>query len=255
MSTVTALKMPSVKGRVTAEEWQARVDLACAYRLVAHHGWTHTIYNHISMRVPGEPGHFLINPLGYHYEELTASSLVKIDHDAKVVDGTNREVIQAGFVIHSAIHDARPDVQCVLHTHTEAGMGVSAQACGLLPLSMSACTFYNRIAYHDYEGITLDTEEQPRLVANLGPNHRAMILRNHGLLTCGRTIGEAFVLMYELEKACRSQIMAQAGGKLVVAPHEVAEKSATQSSRNNLGDRPWPAFVRMMDRRDPSYRD
>ena len=253
-ATVTKLAFPSLRDRVGADEWETRVELAACYRLVAHHGWTHMIFNHISARVPGTKDQFLINPRGLHFEEITASSLVRIDVDGNVLSETDYEVIEAGFVIHSAVHRARHDVACVLHTHTEAGMAVAAQACGLLPLSMSACRFYNRIGYHDYEGVTLDLDERERLVADLGP-HMAVILRNHGLLTCGRTIGEAFCLMYELEKACASQVLAQAGGELHIPPPEVCEHSAGQTSGRNTGEASWPAYVRMMDRLDPSYRD
>ena len=183
--------IPSLKGRVSEEEWKARVDLACAYRLVAQQGWLHGIANHISMRVPGEDEHFLLNPYGLEYREVTASSLVKIDLDGnKIMDGPFG-VNRAGFVIHSAIHTARKDITCAIHTHTPAGMAVSSLKCGLLPLNMSAIRFHNRIAYHDYEGVTLDTEERERIAEHLGDKY-AMILRNHGLLTLGRNIGEAY---------------------------------------------------------------
>ena len=251
--------IPSLKDSVSEEEWQTRVDLACAYRLVAHQGWLHGIANHISMRVPGEEDHFLLNPYGLEYREVTASSLVKIDLDGnKVMDGPFG-VNQAGFVIHSAIHAARKDITCALHTHTEAGMAVSALKCGLLPLSMSAIRFYNRVAYHDYEGVTLDTEERERIAEHLG-NHYAMILRNHGLLTLGRNIGEAYYLMYNLEKACASQLAAMAtGAELEIPAEDVLEKSAAQSwqaGNNNTDVHPaWPAFMRQMDEIDPSYRN
>jgi len=251
--------IPSLKSGVSEEEWKTRVDLACAYRLVAHQGWLHGIANHISIRVPGGDDHFLLNPYGLEYREVTASSLVKIDLDGNKVMDSPFNVNRAGFVIHSAIHAARKDVTCALHTHTEAGMAVSALKCGLLPLNMSAIRFYNRIAYHDYEGVTLDTEERERIAEHLG-THYAMILRNHGLLTLGRNIGEAFYLMYNLEKACKSQLTAMAtGAELAIPAAEVLEKSAQQSwqaGNNHTDVHPaWPAFMREMDDLDPSYRN
>lgn len=255
MTAIAAkLEFPPLRDQVGAEEWETRVDLAASYRLVAHYGWTHLISNHISARVPGTDDEFLINPYGLMYEEITASSLVKVDLKGAILNDTKYTINQAGYVIHSAVHAARHDVECVLHTHTEAGMGVSAQAAGLLPISMSSLRFYERIGYHDYEGITLDVEERDRIVADLG-THMAMILRNHGLLTCGRTIGEAFVHMYHLEKACAAQLAALAGpGDIVIPPPEVCEKSAQQSGRGNHGNSSWPALVRQMDRLDPSFR-
>lgn len=252
---VERLEFPPLRDRVGAEEWETRVDLAAAYRLVAHYGWTHLTGNHISARVPGTDDQFLINPYGLMYEEITASSLVKVGLDGTILSDTEYDINQAGYVIHSAVHGARHDVVCVLHTHTEAGMGVSALASGLLPISMSALRFYNRIGYHDYQGVTLDVEECDSIVADLGP-HMAMILRNHGLLTCGRSIGEAFLLMYNLEKACASQLAALASPEdIVQPPPEVCEKSAQQSWRGNHGDSAWPALVRQMDRLDPSFRE
>ena len=253
-ATAERLEFPPLRDQVGAEEWQTRTDLDAAYRLVAHYGWTHLTGNHISARVPGTHSEFLINPYGLMYEEITASSLVKVDLDGTILSNTDYDINQAGYVIHSAVHGARHDVVCVLHTHTEAGMSVSALSSGLLPISMSALRFYERIGYHDYQGVTLDVEECESIVKDLGP-HMAMILRNHGLLTCGRSIGEAFLLMYNLEKACASQIAAMAGsGEIVQPPPEVCEKSAQQSWRGNHGDTAWPALVRQMDRLDPSYR-
>ena len=254
---VVVPKPRSLRDQVSPEEWAARVDLACAYRLVAHHGWTWMIYNHISARVPGHEHQFLLNPFGLHYTEVTASNLVKIDLDGKILDGSPYPINDAGFTIHSAIHGARHDVAAVLHTHTEAGAAVSALDAGLLPFSQDALIFYNRIAYHDFEGIALDLDERSRLVADLGP-HYAMILRNHGLLTCGRTIAEAFLFMYQLERVCRSQLaMMAAGGKVRLPPPEVCEKTALQYGCNRgqpAGADEWPHWVRMMDRLDPSYR-
>lgn len=253
-----AVDIPSVRDKVSEAEWRARVDLACAYRVVDHYGWTNVISNHISLRVPGDDEHFLINPHGLMYDEVTASSLLRIDLDGNKVMDSKFEVNRAGFVIHAAIHRARPDITCAIHTHTEAGMAVSAQKDGLLPLTMAAIRFYERIAYHDYEGVVLDLDEQASLVQHLG-NHYAMILRNHGLLTLGRNLGEAFYLMYNLEKACRSQLAAMAGGaELRIPPHDVLRKSAEQSwltNERNTGMHPtWPALMRKMDRIDSSYR-
>jgi ribulose-5-phosphate 4-epimerase/fuculose-1-phosphate aldolase len=256
---VVALPKPrSLRGHVSAEEWAARVDLACAYRLTAHHGWTTMIYNHISVRVPDHADQFLLNPFGLHYSEVTASNLVKVDLTGQVVDGSPYPINEAGFTIHSAIHGARHDIAAVMHTHTEAGTAVSALDCGLLPLNQDALVFYNRISYHDFEGIAFDLGERSRLVHDLGPHH-AMILRNHGLLTCGRTVGEMFTLMYQLERTCRTQLLTLATGqKLTLPPHEVCEKTALQYGCNRgepAGEDEWPHWVRMMDRLDPSYRD
>ena len=254
---VVVPKPRSLRDQVSPEEWAARVDLACAYRLVAHHGWTWIIYNHISARVPGHEHQFLLNPFGLHYAEVTASNLVKIDLDGKILDGSPYPINDAGFTIHSAIHGARHDVAAVLHTHTEAGAAVSALDVGLLPFSQDALLFYNRIAYHDFEGIALDLDERSRLVRDLGPQF-AMILRNHGLLTCGRSIAEAFLFMYQLERVCRSQLaMMAAGGAFRLPPPEVCEKTALQYRCNRgevAGVDEWPHWVRMMDQLDPSYR-
>ena len=254
---VAAPKPRSLRDQVSPEEWAARVDLACAYRLVAHHGWTWMIYNHISARVPGHEHQFLLNPFGLHYTEVTASNLVKIDLDGKILDGSPYPINDAGFTIHSAIHGARPDVAAVLHTHTEAGGAVSALEAGLLPFSQDALIFYNRIAYHDFEGIALDLDERSRLVHDLGPHH-AMILRNHGLLTCGRSVAEAFLFMYVLERVCRSQLALMAtGARIRLPPPEVCEKTALQyrCNRGEVGGvDEWPHWVRMMDQLDPSYR-
>ena len=251
-------KIPTLKDKVGDEEWDARVNLACAYRVVAYFGWTHVIANHISLRVPGEEEHFLLNPYGLMFDEVTASSLVKIDLDGNKILESDFSINQAGFVIHSAIHGSRKDITCAIHTHTEAGMAVASQKKGLLPLNMSAIRFYDRIAYHDYEGVTLDINERERIVNDLG-EHYAMILRNHGLLTLGRNLGEAFYLMYNLEKACRAQLAAMASGsELEIPPEAVLQKSAEQSwyPNNNMSNQhpAWPALMRKMDRLDASYR-
>ncbi len=206
--------------------------------------------------MPGTHDRFFINPYGLHFSEITASSLVKIDLDGNVVEDNGHPVNKAGFVIHSAIHAARPDVACVLHTHTRSGVAVSCLAEGLLPLNQFSLQFYNRVAYHDYEGVALDLDERQRLVADLG-DKRVMILRNHGLLTAGRTIPEAFSLMYYLNESCRVQIEVMAsGGKIHQVGGQVAEKTARQFDRDDMpgGQREWPALLRLLDRKDPSYR-
>ncbi|HTZ80187.1 MAG TPA: class II aldolase/adducin family protein [Stellaceae bacterium] len=249
-----------LRERVSAEEWQVRVDLAACYRLVAHYGMTDMIYTHITARVPGPEHHFLINPYGLLFDEINASSLVKIDLDGKVVLQPDHDfpINHAGFVIHSAVHAARANAHCVIHTHTRAGMAVSAQKCGLLPLTQTAMRFYGELAYHDYEGPALDLGERERLVADLGA-HRAMILRNHGLLACGPTVAEAFNTIYWLERACQAQVDALAGGlELNLPPAEVAAKTAhlyRPEVRRPWGRLEWPTMLRMLDRRDPTYRE
>jgi ribulose-5-phosphate 4-epimerase/fuculose-1-phosphate aldolase len=239
-------------------EWNLRVDLAACYRIAAHFRLTDLIYTHISARVPGTEPQFLINAYGLMFDEITASSLVKVALDGTVIDDPSGLGINpAGFVIHSAIHGARHDVGCVMHTHTTAGLAVAAQKHGLLPLTQHAMRFTGCLAYHDYEGIALDTDEQARLVADLGACN-AMILRNHGLLTCGPTVHDAFDLMIHLERACQAQVAATAGGaELSIPPAAVAARVAQQFARPG---RPaprnaWAALLRMLDRIDPGYRD
>ncbi len=250
----------SVREQVSAEEWQTRVDLAACYRLTAMYGMTEMIANHISCRVPGSHDHFLINPYGMLYEEIDASCLIKVDLDGKVLfNASDYAVNAAGFVIHSAIHMARQDVDCVAHTHTPAGMAVSAMECGLLPLAQTSMRFLH-IAYHDFEGIADDIGERERLVADLG-DHEAMVLRNHGLLVVGRTIPATFSLLYRMERACEVQVMAlSCHTKLVYPPREVLEKTFDKvKPRPNLpnrnGDLAWPALLRKLDRVDTSYRN
>jgi ribulose-5-phosphate 4-epimerase/fuculose-1-phosphate aldolase len=255
MSTVTAFRPPAAPREL--DEREARIELAACYRLVAHFGMDDLVFTHISARVPGRHDHFLINPYGMHFSEVTASSLVKIDLDGKLVEDNGHPVNEAGFVIHSAIHAARPDVACVLHTHTRAGVALSCLEEGLLPLNQFSLQFHNRVAYHDYEGIALDLDERQRLVADLG-DKRVMVLRSHGLLTAGRTVAEAFSLMYYLDESCRIQLDIMAsGGKMLLVPGQVAEKTARQFTRSDLpaGQREWPALLRMLDKKDPSYRD
>lgn len=244
-------------------EWEARVGLAAVYRLVAKLGLDDLIYNHISARVPGHDDQFLINPYGLLFEEVTASSLVKIDTDGRKLDDAPGEVNVAAFVIHAAIHRSRHDAACVLHTHSDASVAVSGQEAGLLPLSQFAMRFYDRQSFHDYEGVAIDTDEQARLVADLGDN-RVMLMRHHGILTVGRTPAEAFMLLYYFERAARIQLAMQAaaasGAKLVLPPPEVCEKAARQfwEQQGDIlvpGEREWPAFLRQLDRLDPGFRE
>ena len=245
---------------VSAEEWDVRVQLAGCYRLVHHFGMTDLIYNHITARVPGPDHHFLINPFGPHYSEITASSLVKIDLDGNPIDDPDARINPAGYVIHACIHRARPDLQAVIHTHTRAGIAVSCLAEGLIPMEQNGYQFLDRIAYHDYEGIALDEDEQARLLADLG-DCDTMILRNHGLLACGPNISQAFRRIYYLEMACKIQLDVMATGTLRQPPAAVQEHTAAQWEGGIAGNGgandetlEWPAMLRLMDRKDPSYR-
>lgn len=248
----------SVRDRVSDDEWQLRVDLAACYRIVAMYGWDDLVFTHISARVPGPDEHFLINAYGMLFEEMTASSLVKVDLDGEKVLESPHPVNPAGFVIHSAIHEARPDVGCVLHTHTRAGVAVSTQPDGLQPISQTSLLPYATLAYHDYEGIALNDDEKPRLVADLGDKN-CLMLRNHGLLTAGPTIADAFLLMYAFETACQIQIMAQgSGAELRQVPQPIVdgiEAQVEQVLRGLGGQLVWPGLLRKLDRRDRSYRD
>jgi ribulose-5-phosphate 4-epimerase/fuculose-1-phosphate aldolase len=246
-----------MKHVVSAEEWELRVQLAACYRLVALYGWSDLVFTHISARIPGPEHHFLINPYGLMFDEITASSLVKVDQACNKVIDSPFPVNPAGFTIHSCIHDARPDVGCVLHTHSRAGVAVSAQKCGVLPISQQSTFVLASLAYHDYEGVALRDDEKPRLVADLGDKSYFM-LRNHGLLTVGRDIPTAFLAMYTFENTCRIQIDAQAGGELVQVNPKILEglsqvmKTVTAGQGANLA---WPALLRKLDRVDPSFRD
>ena len=248
----------AVRKQVSDEEWAVRVDLAACYRLIAMYGWDDLVFTHISARVPGPDEHFLINAYGMLFEEMTASSLVKVDLAGEKVLDSPHSVNPAGFVIHSAVHEARPDVGCVLHTHTKAGVAVSAQADGLLPISQVSLFPYASLGYHDYEGVALNDDEKPRLVADLGSNN-ALILRNHGLLTTGATIADAFLNMYALETACQTQIMAQStGGELVIVPQPIVDGILAQAelvTKCLMGQLAWPGLLRKLDRLDPSFRD
>ena len=252
------LDLPSLRDQVSSEEWKMRVDLAACYRLVALWDMVDMIANHISARVPGEPDHFLINAYGMLHEEITASSLIKIDLDGAIISkppfdyGVNR----AGFVIHSAIHRERHAVDCVIHTHTPAGMAVSAMKCGLMPMTQTAMRFA-RVAYHDYEGVAIDLAEQERLVADLG-DADLMILRNHGLLVVGPTIPQAFSNIYRAELACKAQIMAMGCNTEIIlpAPDVIARTNHLYRPevRRPFGILEWPALLRKLDRIDPSYQ-
>jgi len=248
----------SLKDRIGADEWTVRVDLAACYRLAAHFRLTDLIYTHISARVPGTHEHFLINAYGQLFDEITASSLVTVTLDGDIVeDITGLGINPAGYVIHSAIHGARRDVGCVMHTHTGAGLAVAAQKDGLLPLTQHAMRFFGSLSYHDYEGIALDMDEQQRLIHDLGANN-AMILRNHGLLTCGTDVAQAFDAMYYLERACQAQVGAMAGGAaLNIPPASVAAKVAQQFKRpaRTAPDNAWAALKRMLDRSDATYKN
>jgi len=248
----------TVRSQVSEQEWQLRVDLAAVYRLIALYGWDDLVFTHVSARIPGPEHHFLINPYGLMFEEITASSLVKIDMHCKPLLPTPYKVNPAGFVIHSAIHEVREDAGCVLHTHTRAGVAVSAQKRGLLPISQQASIIMSSLAYHDYEGIAVRDDERARLQADLG-GAKYMILRNHGLLTVGETMGEAFQAMYSLESACQIQVGAAGGGaELIEVGQEVLDTVAHAISvqRTALSSAEiFAALKRKLDRRNPGYAD
>ncbi len=255
------LEIPSMKSRCSPAEWKARVDLAACYRLVAHYGMADMMANHISSRVPDEDDAFLINAYGLMYEEITASSLIKVSHDGTVLakpdfGELDYGINKAGYVIHSAVHEARPEVACVIHTHSWASMAVSSLQCGLLPITQTAMRFL-RIGYHEYQGVVLDLTEQASLVQDLGTGE-ALILRNHGALTVGRTVGEAFNWMHRLELACRSQLAAMACNSplMPVTPAVLEEtwNNYQPGTRRPYGVMEWPALLRMLDRIDPGYR-
>jgi ribulose-5-phosphate 4-epimerase/fuculose-1-phosphate aldolase len=252
------MKIASLKEVVSEAEWQLRVDLAACYRLIALYGWSDLVFTHVTARVPGPEHHFLINPYGLMFDEITASSLVKVDQQCNKLNDTPFPVNPAGFTIHSSIHEARHDVTCVLHTHTRAGVAVSAQRAGVLPISQQSTFVLASLAYHAYEGVALREEEKARLVADLGDKSFFM-LRNHGLLTVGRSVAEAFLSMYTFENTCRIQIDAQAGGgELVQVDPNIVDgmaqvmKTVTAGQGANMA---WPALLRKLDRVDPSFRD
>jgi ribulose-5-phosphate 4-epimerase/fuculose-1-phosphate aldolase len=257
MATRLAAAEPGVREQVSPEEWQTRVDLACAYRAIAHHGWDDLIFTHLSARVPGPDEHFLINPIGLMFEEVTASSLVKVDLAGNIMLPTPHFINPAGFVIHSTVHGARHDVGAVFHTHSVAGVAVSCQEQGLLPASQIALNIFNEVAYHDYEGLALMDEERPRLVADLGTAN-ALILRNHGLLTCGRTVAEAYIALFILEKACQIQVAALGNGAKLKLQGQAMADLVGQQAMTSFGfaaGLAWSAVVRKMDRLSPGFRD
>jgi len=249
-------RQPHPEG-VGAAERQLRTDLAACYRLVALFGWDDLIFTHISARIPGPDHHFLINPYGFLFSEITASSLVKVDLHGRKIDDSPHDINPAGFTIHSAIHAAREDAGCVLHVHSVNGVAVSAQRDGLLPLSQHAMFVLASLAYHDYEGVALNEDEKPRLVRDLG-NRRFLMLRNHGLLTVGRTVAEAFVAMYFFEASCMMQVRAQSGGgplrHIADAILDGAQDQWDRVTRGAGGGLAWPALLRRLDRSDPGYR-
>ncbi len=251
------MHIASLKEVVSAEEWQLRCDLAACYRLVAAYGWSDLVFTHVSARIPGPEHHFLINPYGLMFDEITASSLIKVDQDCNKLIDSPFPVNPAGFVIHSAIHQARHDAGCVLHTHSRAGVAVSAQKCGVLPISQQSIFVLNSLAYHDYEGVALRDDEKARLQADLGTANYLM-LRNHGLLTVGRTVADAFLSMYGFENTCRIQIDAQAGGELISVDPAIVEGAAKAARAATLGGGAgalaWPALLRKCERMDPSYK-
>lgn len=259
MMTATVTRHPSARpDDISAEEWQARLDLAACYRLVHMFGMDDLIYTHISARVPGPEEHFLINGFGLLYEEITASNLVKVDIEGNILSDSEWGINPAGFVIHSCIHRELPGIACVLHTHTVAGTGVSAQEGGLLPLTQTSMLFSGAVAYHDYEGVALREEEQARMLADMG-DKRIMMLRNHGLLTMGETVQEAFLMMYYMEQSCRMQVAAQSGGGKLIIPSEDVQNYVRQAASGGfgagLGQREFAALIRRLDRQDTSWRE
>lgn len=262
MNTATASRPTCVRDHVSDAEWKVRTDLAACYRLVAKYGMSDLIYNHITAKVPDQEGRFLINPFGLLYTEITASCFYTLDLDGNTVDkpdGTFGEfpVNRAGFMIHSAVHGARDDLTCVMHTHTRAGMAVSTMKHGLLPLTQTAMRFYGAIGFHDYEEPTVDMSERERIARDLGP-HSTLILRNHGLLACGPTVQDAWNLMYWLETACKVQVDALASGAELHMPSPaIAETMARRygpGGKINFAPMEWPALLRQLDREDPSYK-
>ncbi|MBU0917536.1 MAG: class II aldolase/adducin family protein [Gammaproteobacteria bacterium] len=251
------LNTPSLQAQVSPEEWQLRLDLAAAYRLVALHGWSDLVFTHISARIPGPEHHFLINPYGLMFDEITASSLVKVDQDCNKLSDSPFPVNPAGFTIHSAIHAVREDAGCVLHTHTRAGVGVSAQQAGVLPISQQSTFVLASLAYHDYEGVAFREDEKPRLQADLGDKNFLM-LRNHGLLTVGRTIADAFLHMYIFESTCQIQLAAQSGGVPLTEVNPQIVQGVAHAMKVQTGGMGgafvWPALIRKLDRVDTGWR-
>ena len=250
-------KLETTDGAIDEVEWETRVDLAACYRLIEHYDMDDLFATHISVRAPGADDHFLLNPYGVHFSEITASSLVKVDLDGNIVQKTDHVINPAGFVIHSAVHAARHDAKCVLHTHTVAGMAIATMEDGLQPMFQKAMRFYDGVAYHDFEGVAEDLDERKRLVQDLGEKNY-LVLRNHGLLVCGPTIGQAFKEMFAMEKACKTQLaIMQAGGKVIKISDNLLQHTAQQFARNRAvtKERPsgWSSMKKMLDRVNPGY--
>lgn len=265
MATMSKTKTTSAstsKSAMTKEEWERRVDLAAAFRLVHLFGWSDLLATHLSARVPGPDDHFLINPFGLLFEEITASNLVKVDVEGNILSETEYDINPAGFTIHSAVHMARPEAACCMHTHTQAGTSVATQKKGLLPITQHALAVIAQTGYHEYEGIATDLSERETIARDLGM-HNVLILRNHGLLTVGRTVGEAWMWMYRAERACRMQVaFQQTGAELMPIPEAVQRTTIDRNRFNNseqgyrpIGKREWPALLRKLDRESPGYRD
>jgi ribulose-5-phosphate 4-epimerase/fuculose-1-phosphate aldolase len=251
-----SVEIPSMQGKVSDEEWALRVDLACAYRMVAHYGWDDLIFTHLSVRIPGPEHHFLLNPYNLMFEEVTASSLIKVDVHGNPVEPTPFITNPAGFTIHSAVHMAREDAHAVMHLHTPAGQAVSAQGDGLMPLTQAAMLVREDLAYHDYEGIAVDLDERERIVADLGAKN-LMLLRNHGSMAVGESVGEAFIRLYTLERACQAQVMALTAGDNLNNPPQGAPEVAAQQGAIGLKLAAkllaWPALKRKAYRLDPGF--
>jgi ribulose-5-phosphate 4-epimerase/fuculose-1-phosphate aldolase len=259
MSSRFSTDFPSLHGKVSDAEWEARKELAACYRLMDRYDMTALIYNHITAKIPGKPNRLLINLYGMLYKEITASSLVEIDIDGEVHQkpDTDYGINVSGYVIHGCIHAARPDVNCIIHTHTRAGIAVASMECGLLPINLAAARFHGHLGYHDFEGPSIDLGERARLVENLG-SHNAMILHNHGLLVCGASVPQAFNLMYQLEVACRAQVDAMAGGlsAVKIPPRDVLERSAhlyQPGTRRPYGELEWHAMLRLLKAEPGGY--
>jgi ribulose-5-phosphate 4-epimerase/fuculose-1-phosphate aldolase len=257
MATIATLDNSSPPAQMAREEWDLRVKLAACYRIFDHLGWTEMIYNHITVRVPGPEKHFLINPFGLHYREVTASNLVKIDVYGNVIGKTEWQINPAGFVIHSAIHDALPEAHCVMHVHTTAGMAVACSRDGLTPTNFYSAQLHNMVAYHDFEGITVNPDEKPRLLSSLGTK-KILILRNHGLLVHGSGIAEAFVILWTLQRACEVQLATHMLGEAIPISDPICKLATEQSFQFNpkfgQGEDVYGAMVRLIDAKDPSYK-
>lgn len=259
MSAVQEIDNPTVKSQVSAEEWKLRVDLAALYRLVAHYDWDDYIFTHISMRIPGPEHHFLMNPFGLMFDEITASSLIKIDLEGNIIIPSPYTVNAAGFTIHGGIHMSAPEHNCVIHTHSADGVAVSAQKDGLLPITQHSMQVMADVCYHDYEGIALDHDERPRLIEDLGDKH-CMILRNHGLMSVGKTAADAFFRHFFLERSCTMQIRAMAGGAELITPSQAVQDNVAGQvniNRPDLGAEnfAWAPLIRKLDKLDPSYKE